>query len=400
MSNAAEVDTGSSFYPIQRIQGTKREIPLVWVYPKTDSTPVWLAKVENNMLEMTVSYSINAATALTFSLLDPGLELTRQNYFQPGQTVIYRSHNSNYLTSVKSGAPLPANEQYLGFFMEIADVTIEQANSNSPTVRVQCYTKAIQQMKRDRKPGNIKGSGTDFVENAAKKYGLNVVAQKTSASRQITSADNDSAADSLWTVLERLASESKDENKNPFVIFESDGTLYFGSQQWIMYKWGHRGFQHTRYDKKKKRDVKETRYVTDLAFPSKDSPFILLKMPTMHKSENDPKEGDGSCVLDRINGTRLRPGMTVRMSAVPWFDGDFLITEVDFSELLPDPVNVKFATPPLQEKQIKHIEVGQIYPGSVEWATVVGLQENQPSILSPEKAISKRGGGGGTAEVV
>ena len=400
MSNAAEVDTGSRFYPIQNIQGTKREIPIVWVYPKTDTTPVWLAKVESNIIDISVSYSLNAATALTFSLVDPGLELTRQNYFQPGQTIIYRSHNSEYIIPVKNSSPLPPNEQYLGFFMEIADVTIEQSTSNSPTVRVQCYTKAIQQMKRDRKPGNIKGTGTDFVENAAKKYGLQVVAQKTSASRQITSADNDSAADSLWNVLERLASESKDENKNPFVIFESDGTLYFGSQQWIMYKWGHRAFEHMRYDKKKKKDVKETRYVTDLSFPSNDSPFILLQMPTMHKSENDPKEGDGSCIVDRINGTRLRPGMTVRVSGVPWFDGDFLVTEVDFSELVPDPVSVKFATPPLQEKKVQHIEVGQIYPGAVDWATVVGLQEVQPSIMSPEKGIAKQGGGGGVAELV
>lgn len=255
-------------------------------------------------------------------------------------------------------------------------------------------------MKRDRQPGNIKGSGSDFVRNAAAKYGLESVVQKTSANRQITTADSDSAADSLWTVLERLAGESKDENKNPFVIFESDGTLYFGSQQWIMYKWGHTSFEHIKYDKKKKRDVKETRYVTNLKYPSGQEPFVLLKMPSMHKSENDPKEGDGSCIVDRINGTRLRPGMTARVSGVPWFDGDFLITEVDFSELTADPVNVRFSTPPRQEKKIKHIEVGQIYPGSVEWATVVGLQEQQPSIMSPEKGVAKMSSGAGLVEMI
>lgn len=393
-------DNDSRIYPIRNVQGTKREIPIFWVYPRTETTPVWLAKVESQLIDISVSYSISAATALTFTLIDPGFELTRQNYFQPGQTIIYRSHNSDILLPNSPGAPHIGLEEYLGYFMEIADVNIEQSQGNSPIVRVQCYTKAIQQMKRDKKPGNIKGNGSDFVKRAAEEFGLKSVVQKTSATRQITTADSDSAADSVWTVLERLAGESKDENKNPFVIFEADGTLYFGSQQWIMYKWGHTSIEHTRYDRKKQRDVKEIRYVTNLKYPSGAEPFVLLKMPTMHKSENDPKEGDGSCIVDRINGTRLRPGMTVRVSGVPWFDGDFLITEVDFSELTPDPVNVRFATPPRQENKIKHIERGQIYPGSVEWATVIGLHEQQPSIMSPEKGVAKMNSNSNLAEMI
>jgi len=381
--------TETKLYPVRSVQGTNREVPIVWVYPKTETTPVWLAKVDQQLLDMSVSYSISEATALTFTLIDPGFELTRQNYFQPGQTIIYRSHNSNVLLPNSSGSPYLGFSEYMGYFMEIADVNIEQSQGNSPIVRIQCYTKAVQQMKRDRQPGNIKGNGSEFVKKAAKKYGLNSVVQKTSASRQITTADSDNAADSLWTVLGNLASESKDENKNPFVMFESDGTLYFGSQQWIMYKWGHTSYQHTKYNKKTKKDVTETRYVTNLNYPSGNDPFLLLKMPTMHKSENDPKEGNGSCIVDRINGTRLRPGMTVRVRGVPWFDDDFLITEVNFSELVPDPVNVSFATPPRSEKKIKQIEVGQIYPGSVEWATVVGISQQQPSFNSPEKAVAK-----------
>jgi hypothetical protein len=379
----------TKIYPVRNVQGTNREIPIFWVYPKTETTPVWLAKVDQQLLDMSISYSIDGATALTFTLIDPGFELTRQNYFQTGQTIIYRSHNSQVLLPNSSGSPYLGLSEYIGYFMEIADVNIEQSQGNSPTVRIQCYTKAVQQMKRDRQPGNIKGNGSDFVKNAAKKYGLNSVVQKTSASRQITTADSDNAADSLWTVLDKLANESKDENKNPFVMFESDGTLYFGSQQWIMYKWGHTSYPHTKYDKTKKKDVVETRYVTNLNYPSGNDPFLLLKMPTMHKSENDPKEGNGSCIVDRINGTRLRPGMTVRVRGVPWFDDDFLITEVNFSELVPDPVNISFATPPRSEKKIKQIEVGQIYPGSVEWATVVGITQQQPAFNSPEKAVAK-----------
>ena len=371
------------------IQGSARDVPLVFVGDSTSAKPPYLTKLDSQILSINVSYSISAATAVTFTVVDPGLELTLQNYFQVGQTLIYRSHRTYSIASGFPNAGFPTsagaeiNNSFMAYFLEIADVTIEQSDGTSPMVRVQCYTKAIQQMKRDKNPGVVQGNGSDFVRNAAKRYGLNCVAQQTSASRQITQASGDNVADSLWTVLERLAGESKDENKNPFVLFESDGTLYFGTQQWLMYKWGHDSYKHLRYDSKSKTNKETTRYVTYLHYPPKitngkiDERFKLLSLPTMHKAENDPLEGDGSCVVERTNGVRLRPGMTVNVGEIPWFTDDFLITEVDYEELVADPVQVRFATPPRQEKKIKQIAVGQIYPGSVDWLTISGILGEQ-----------------------
>lgn len=368
------------------IQGSARDVPLVFIGDSTSTKPPFLTKLDSQILNITVSYSISAATAVTFTVIDPGLELTLQNYFQVGQTLVYRSHKT-YANA--SGSPTYAgaeiNNSFIGYFLEIADVTVEQSNGASPMVRVQCYTKAIQQMKRDKNPGVIQGNGSDFVRNAAKKYNLACIAQQTSTSRQITQASGDNVADSLWTVLERLAGESKDENKNPFILFESDGTLYFGTQQWLMYKWGHDSYKHTRFDAKSKTNKEITRYVTYLHYPPKtingaiDNRFKLLGLPSMHKAENDPMEGDGSCIVERTNGVRLRPGMTVNVGDIPWFTDDFLITEVDYEELVADPVQVRFATPPRQEKKIKQIAVGQIYPGSVDWLTITNLLGNQTS---------------------
>jgi len=373
------------------IQGSARDVPLVFVGDSTSTKPPFLTKLNSQILSISVSYSISAATAVTFSVIDPGLELTLQNYFQVGQTLVYRSHKTYDIKSgsgVSNGgfstdAAAEVNNKYMAYFLEIADVTVEQSEGASPTVRVQCYTKAIQQMKRDKNPGVVQGTGSDFVRNAAKKYGLGCIAQQTSTSRQITQASGDNVADSLWTVLERLAGESKDENKNPFVLFESDGTLYFGTQQWLMYKWGHDAYKHSYYDKKAKANKEVTRYVTYLHYPSKtingaiDQRFKLLGLPSMHKAENDPMEGDGSCIVERTNGVRLRPGMTVNVGDIPWFTDDFLITEVDYEELVADPVNVRFATPPRQEKKIKQIAIGQIYPGSVDWLTITNLLGDQ-----------------------
>jgi len=382
------------------VSGSQRDIPIVYVYGgndpnKPNESNIFLTQLSEQIIDITISYSLSGATALTFSVIDPGLQLTLQNYFQVGQTIIYRSHktlvNPNSNSQLNDADPVLSNS-YMGYFMEIADVTIDQSQGNSPIARVQCYTKAIQQMKRDRNPGAVKGTGTDFVQNAAKKYNLDCIAQKTSATRQITQADGDNVADSLWNVLEKLAGESKDENKNPFIIFESDGTLFFGSQQWLMYKWGHDSYIHQQFNKKTKKYDPTTRRVTYLHYPPKiingkpDTRFILHGLPSMHKSENDPMEGDGSCIVNRTNGVRLRPGMTVNVGDIPWFTDDFLITGVDFEELSPNPVNVKFATPPRQEKTIKQISVGAIYPGSIEWNNVEGFMAQQSQSTYERKA--------------
>lgn len=402
MSNASEVDFPSrgqdatSSDEILNIQGSIRDVPLVFLYgPENVPSKTFVTKMINQIIEINVNYSLTAATAVTFSVIDPGLEITKQNYFQVGQTFIYRSHNPNQL--LNPGIMSLPTGSYMGYFMEVADVSIDQTQGNSPIVRVQGYTKAIQQMKRDRKPGAIKGENHHFVENAAKKYGLKSVVQPTTKNKTITQADGEKVADSLWDVLTRLASESKDKDKNPYIIFESDGTLYFCTQQWLMYKWGHDEYQHTHYDKKKEKNVTTTRKVTYLHYPSRkvngspDERFMLHKLPSMHKAENDPMEGDGSCIVDRLNGVRLRPGMTVNVGDIPWHTDDFLVTSVDYQEMVTDPVSINFATPPRQETKIKQIEVGTIYPGSVEWATVEGLHAANPTPRYATKTPSTNG---------
>lgn len=392
--NEAVIDTTGSArsdsLPIG-VQGMERIVPLVFLYDDTKQSKVFITKLLHQITNLTVSYSISAATAISFEIIDPGLQITLNNYFQIGQTFIFKSHNSSKLQGPGPATSIVGMNDYIGYFMEVADVQIDQSQGNSPIIKVSGYTKAIQQMKRDRNPSVIKGTAHDFVINAAKKYGLKSVVQETSASRQIVSASGDKQADSLWTVLTNLAGQSKDKNKNPYTIFESDGTLFFGTQQWLMYKWGHDSYEHGQYNAKKNKTVNTTRKVTYLHYPPrivngvKDSRLVLLQLPSMHKAENDPLEGDGSCIVDRRNGCRLRPGMTVNVGDIPFFTDDFIIQSVDYQEFSSDPVSVSFATPPRQEVKIKHIEVGKIYPGSVEWGIVEGLQSVNPSVTYPSK---------------
>jgi len=318
-SNSLKYEDILANEPRFEIQGSNRLVPLIFVYPEKS----FITTLHHNIISLKVSFTLDGASAITFDVVDPGFEMAQRNYFQVGQTVIYKSQNIRNLTKTAIGlAP-----EYWGYPFEIADVTYEQTNGASPIVRIQAYTKAVQQMKRDRKPGVIKGSSSSFVENAARKYGLQFVGQKMTKSVNITTASGDKQADSVWDVIKRMAGENK------FVCFEADGTLYFGSQKWLLHKWG-------------------------------------LEEYTVHKSENDPHETDGSCIVERTNGVRLRPGMTAYVGNVPFVSGNYLITSVEYEEMSPDPVSVQFRTPELTEKeikQIKQIEVGTIYPGAIEF---------------------------------
>jgi hypothetical protein len=227
-------------------------------------------------------------------------------------------------------------------------------------------------MKRDRKPGVIKGTSSSFAENAARKYGLDFVGQKTTKTANITTASGDKQADSVWDVIKRIAGENK------FVCFEADGTLYFGSQKWLLHKWGLEEYTVQKWLPKKRINIDEARYHSYLTYPQTVDgltgvaydTFKLLQLPTMHKSENDPHETDGSCIVERTNGVRLRPGMTAYVGNVPFLNGNYLITSVDYEEMSPDPVSVQFRTPELTDKeikQIKQIDVGVIYPGAIEF---------------------------------
>jgi len=151
-SIGADADSSSNVFV--GVQGTQRDVPLVFFYPPDKNNITFITKLINNITSISVNYTLSAATAVTFELIDPGLEITKNNYFQVGQTFVYRSHNSEKLHP-NNGVVGVVNEDYVGYFMEVADVTIEQKQGNSPIVRVQGYTKAIQQMKRDRNPGAV-----------------------------------------------------------------------------------------------------------------------------------------------------------------------------------------------------------------------------------------------------
>jgi len=330
-----------------------------------------MTNIDHSIISVNVDYSMNEASQLSFDVIETMntdfsqiaeaertyprvLEFAQNNYFQIGRDVIYETNTLNEISNTNnSGTNLIKQKQ----LFEIASVTFTQGPGGSPTWQVKCFTKAIQQMKRDRKPGTVKGTGSTFVKNAAKKYGLKYFGEETSKKQTVTKATGDKQADSLWDVLTRLAQDAK------FVIYEVDGFLVFASEKFLMHKWGIDSGDTVRVwnKKEKKFKTKGTKYIP-LQYPAvgkgTSGYFFAMSYPTINVSTNDPRYGDGSITIDRQNGTQIRPGMTAYVGNVPSLNGYYLIDSVSFSDRTSDPVSVNFRKPTLEPKEEKELPVG------------------------------------------
>jgi hypothetical protein len=330
-----------------------------------------MTNIDHSIISVSVEYTMNQSSQLSFEVIETMntdysqiaeaektyprvLEFAENNYFQIGRDVIYETTTLNEIENTNnSGTNLIKQKQ----LFEIASLTFAQGPGGSPTWQVKCYSKAIQQMKRDRNPGTVKGTGSAFVKNAAKKYGLKYFGEETSKKQVVTKATGDKQADSLWDVLDRLAKDAK------FVVYEVDGFLVFASEKYLLHKWGMDSGDTVRIWNKKKRrfEPKGTKYIP-LQYPAvgKGTPgyFFAMSYPTINVSTNDPRYGDGSITVDRQNGTQIRPGMTAYVGNVPSLNGYYLIDSVSFSDRTPDPVTVNFRKPTLEPKEEKELPVG------------------------------------------
>ena len=331
-----------------------------------------MSNIDSSIISVSVNYSMNEASQLSFQVLESMttdysqiateertfprvLNYAENNYFEVGRDVVYETTTLNDILTSSNSATTAQKKQRQIF--EISSVTFQQGPGGSPTWSVDCYSKAIQQMKRDRKPSSIKGNGTEYVKRAAAKFGLKFWGQETTKKYSITKASGGKQADSVWNVLDRLATDSK------YVIFETNGFLIFASEAYLLHKWGiNYGDTVQVYNTKLKRNQpKPTNYIP-LQYPAvvKGVPgaFVALKYPTINVSNNDPRYGSGSIIVDRANGTQIRPGMTAYVGNVPGLNGYYLIESVSFEDRTPNPVTVSFRKPTKEEKDIKQLPVG------------------------------------------
>ena len=261
--------------------------------------------VQQAITKLSTSFTMDSVSQISFEIWDQDLRMLNNNYFLVRRDVFYQ-----------------------GLLYEMASIDISAGQGETPIVRIDARSKACQLMKRDKDPESYgAASATDFARIVAERYGLAFVGEPTSTQRVITKGSSDSTDTSVWDVLKSSASSAQ------FVIFESNNTLFFGSQQWLLDKYG----------------------AVDLGFirvPVVFSPpgtgndlFSLVEFPNCRKSDDDPYQAEVRALVRRENGTKLRAGMTVVVEGINGFNGRYLITEVSFEENTPSPVSVSLRTP-------------------------------------------------------
>jgi hypothetical protein len=377
-----------------------------------DLTEKQMATVASNLLTLNINYTMDMASQLSFVVIDPGFEMASNNYFNIGRDVVYETTSVSKIkvanSSSGTGEPIISRIRHL---YEISSVSVQQQGSASPQWSVEAMPKAVQQMKRDKKPSSIGGSGYTFVQKAANKYGLRFVGEKSARIKSASKNSGDGQQDSVWTVMKSIADNSQ------YVLFVADGTLYFGTHQWLMYKWGTEKIEGKIKLKNGKPIIGKNKlpekYPDKFFIPMEYAPinksnnrkFEVLSLPSMRDSGNDPLEGSGNLLVARDNGVQLRPGMTIRINNVPTMSSFYLITSVTFGEQITDPVSIEFRTPERlkvngKEPKIPQLPIGKIFnsnyfqPSPRLGATTVGrpiFNETTPQFIGVGTTINPVG---------
>jgi len=296
---------------------------------------------QQSITNISVQWSMDLASQIVITVIDTDYRMMNSNYFVPRRLVEYRGR------------------QY-----EIADVSCRAGQSGSPEVTITICQRVIQQMKRDKKRGSVKGnSGYEYARNVAIKYNLSFFGQKTAKTKSQFNAKSGDQEESVWTVLDRTASS------NQFVCFIVDDVLVYAQHEYLMWKFG---LVEALTKTSKGRAIRK--YTPLLYIPGNDgdvstfeletaglmetpdlkyAPHIINKagfrletFPEFEASDNDPLAAQGSCKVLMPNGGQIRPGHTVLVGPQPsYFFGGYLVTSVSFNEGSPASVDVQFRTP-------------------------------------------------------
>jgi hypothetical protein len=271
---------------------------------------------------LNVSYSMDGSNQIQFTVIDKNYAMMEKNFFMNRRVIRYR-----------------------GAWYEIGVVEVGPGPGGSPQITVTAWDEAIQKMKRDKNPESISGSSVyEYAFNAARKYGLQFVAEKSNKTQTINKGSGNNADENVWSVLKGSATQDE------FVLYVMDGVMIYGSQKWLMWKFGTDSKTTVNAKTKKSTTRKYSRlfygFEPGYVMPRDAEKFKVMEYPTIRQSENDPLEGDGAVVVAKPNGCIIRPGHTVVIGPKPtMFRGGYLVTEVAFSEGTPEPVSISFRTP-------------------------------------------------------
>lgn len=262
---------------------------------------------------LNVSLTMDGASEITFEVVDQNFTFAKANYFS-----------------------LRRNVYYDDLMFEISAVEVQRSAGYAPLYTISARSKAVQLMKRDKGAESFSGlTPTQFAQTMANRFSMGFFGEDTTKVQSIVKGRSSRVDESTWDVLTRVA------NDNQFTVFETNNILFFTSQEYLIGKWGDPDYQY--------RGLTFVPFgwpETDPeTFPGAQEKWILIDMPNLRRSDDNPLDAEGSMQVERVNGRKLRPGMTINLLGIPDFEGAYLITAVEFSEGVSDPVMVSFRTP-------------------------------------------------------
>ena len=266
-------------------------------------------QINQCVTKLEFSWTLDLVSEMSFEVIDHNMFLYNRNSFVIRRDVVY-------------------NQQVF----EMSSITIRQDAGSAIKISVKARKKSLQLMKRDKNPESYGGvSATEFAGLVAERYGLRFVGESTSKSPVLGKSSGSSSDESVYDVLKRSASDAN------FVVFESDNTLYFASEQWLLGRWANV-------------TLNWPNFTADTFFASA-SPFYTFGMPECEKSDDDPYAARFKVLVNRQNGKQLRPGMTINLAGINGFDGQYLISEVSYEEGQQSPVSISCRTPTKPKEQ-------------------------------------------------
>jgi|TARA_B110000263_G_scaffold241953_1_gene246835 hypothetical protein len=329
-----------------------------------------LSGINEAILAIQTEYSMDMVSQVTVTVHDHQFVLARNNYFAIARTVWYRSWTLHEL-ALHQTATIAGTRLWQR--MEIASATMGPGPGIGAVWTLQLRPKGVQELKRCKTEGVIGGVGSAFVKNAARWAGLDSVVQYTNEAEAEWQAEGDDGAkESLWDVLVKVQGGSTPEgDPSKFMLFEADNVLWFGTQKWLLGRWGIKYDQNIALNTITPRDTRVGMNYIRVGWPSAISDsaesfdtFRLLDMPTATRSDNNPLEVTGSLMFDRFNARALRPGMTIALDmdrnefGTTYFNGYYLISSVSFEHYGTGPVTVQFRSPERIAKDIPQISIG------------------------------------------
>ena len=239
-----------------------------------------IVEVHESVSRLTYNLSADAVSKITVTMHDPGLQMHNNNYFMIGRTV-----------------------EYLSQYFEIADVSVSHAGIDS--VNFTARLQATQAMRRDKGQKSFpKMSPSEFASQMAAKFGLNQFIEDSPRDGTIVRESNDNKDESTFDVLQRLARDLD------FRFFESMGTLFFGSEEFIA--------------------ANQDAFTINVPSGENDA-FFASKLDL--KRSVDTKKGATAQVslLQNASSLSIYPGTTFKVEGVENFKGTFFVDKVSIN---------------------------------------------------------------------